>query len=106
MSPDKKDSNLYHRLPDCVLFVQLQRGIRCGDGQFKNVDDIMKTFTNDKIKNFVGRPKVFLIQACRGDAIQKDHPVADDWPRAISDVTGKITVPTEADVLIAYATTP
>ncbi|KAK3610881.1 hypothetical protein CHS0354_009748 [Potamilus streckersoni] len=83
-----------------------ERGIRCGDGQFKNVDDIMKTFTNDKIKNFVGRPKVFLIQACRGDAIQKDHPVADDWPRAISDVTGKITVPTEADVLIAYATTP
>ncbi|KAL3871851.1 hypothetical protein ACJMK2_039823 [Sinanodonta woodiana] len=83
-----------------------EKGIRCGDGQFKDVDDIMKTFTNDKISNFVGKPKVFLIQACRGDAIQKDHPIADDWPTAISDVTGKITVPTEADVLIAYATTP
>ncbi|KAL3871856.1 hypothetical protein ACJMK2_039828 [Sinanodonta woodiana] len=29
-----------------------------------------------------------------------------NWPKAISDVTGKTTGPTEADVLIAYATTP
>ncbi|KAL3871867.1 hypothetical protein ACJMK2_039839 [Sinanodonta woodiana] len=83
-----------------------EKGIQCDDGHHKDVDEIRKTFTNDKMKNFVGKPRVFLIQACRGQATQQAHDMPDDWPADISNVTGKISHPTDADVFIAYATTP
>ncbi|CAG2236484.1 unnamed protein product [Mytilus edulis] len=67
-----------------------------------SVDEIMEFFKNDKIPNFVGKPKMFFIQSCRGNSIQETfvQPDNDD-----DETLERISAPTDADIFIAYATT-
>ncbi|XP_063424683.1 caspase-14-like isoform X1 [Mytilus trossulus] len=67
-----------------------------------SVDEIMELFKNDKIPNFVGKPKMFFIQSCRGNSIQDTFVQPDDDD---DDTLERISAPTDADILIAYATT-
>lgn len=67
-----------------------------------SVDEIMELFKNDKIPNFVGKPKMFFIQSCRGKSIQETFVQPDDDD---DDTVERISAPTDADILIAYATT-
>ncbi|XP_052768739.1 caspase-3-like [Mya arenaria] len=88
-------------------------GIATADGKMISEETIRKRFTNNYIPNFAGKPKVFLIQACRGTDLQDGEQVEDD---DISDVTAKnndvieddiiVTVPNDADTLIAFSSTP
>ncbi|XP_052769970.1 caspase-3-like [Mya arenaria] len=88
-------------------------GIATADGKSISEETIRKTFTNNNIPNFTGKPKVFLIQTCRGKEYQDGEQVEDD---DISDVTEEnddvieddisVTVPNDADTLIAYSSTP
>lgn len=56
---------------------------------------------------FVGKPKCFFIQACRGSSPQGVVDLPDDKEEVMIDqVVGKIAIPTDADLLLAYATTP
>lgn len=56
---------------------------------------------------FVGKPKCFFIQACRGSSPQGVVDLSDDKEEVMIDqVVGKISIPTDANLLLAYATTP
>ncbi|KAJ8300610.1 hypothetical protein KUTeg_022129 [Tegillarca granosa] len=98
-------------------------------------DTVFSCFKNDKIKEFAeyyhrpfeikftlslifpiqvltffGKPRVFLIQSCRGAVTQTtvdlpDEPPEDEIPPPEDNVE-KITIPIDSDTLIAHATTP
>ncbi|VDI38397.1 caspase 7 [Mytilus galloprovincialis] len=76
-----------------------EKGIMTDDRQPITMDEITSYFKNKETPHFIGKPKIFLVQACRGSATQ---PVVtpDDWPE------DTMSVPHDADILIAYATTP
>lgn len=55
----------------------------------------------------VGKPKCFFVQACRGNAPQGTVDIADGIKEVMLDeVVGKKSIPTDADLLISYSTTP
>lgn len=55
----------------------------------------------------IGKPKCFFVQACRGSSPQGAVDLSDDKEEMmIDEVVGKVSIPTDADLLIAYATTP
>jgi hypothetical protein len=67
----KKLSDDYPEDSNCLLVAMMSHGNQNGiiytrDGTMK-VDEIWRPFTADKCKNLAGKPKIFLVQACRGN---------------------------------------
>lgn len=71
-------------------------------------------FKGDRAPTLVGKPKLFFIQACRGTKMDDGVDVVDASPTTEDDSVDAVaaadvimrTVPTEADFLFAYSTTP
>jgi len=83
-----------------IIMSHGDEGIIYGTDTFINLDKIINLFKGDKCKALIGRPKLFFIQACRGDRF--DPGVAAD-----GDKSNNIEkIPIEADVLIGYSTVP
>ncbi|OWF40773.1 caspase-7-like [Mizuhopecten yessoensis] len=81
--------------------------------QVYEYDRIFNAFKNDEIKAFAGKPKVFLVQACRGSQTQRevtqdDHEPMEDETTELPRVPAavRIAIPVDADMLIMWATTP
>lgn len=75
-------------------------------------DRIFSFFKNDEINTFADKPKVFLVQACRGKQTQGEV-VPDDDPMevepqgtTIPPASVRISIPVDAELLIMWATTP
>ncbi|XP_052084454.1 caspase-14-like isoform X2 [Mytilus californianus] len=81
-------------------------GIKTIDGQKIKMDDITAKFKNTEFKDFIDKPKIFIVQTCRGKPVQPlaEH-VADDEMELEDDFIGSVSVPKDADILLAYATT-
>jgi len=97
----------------CFICVVLSHGTRknivLSDKSEIPLDDIRKIFDNQNTPTFTGRPKLFFIQACQGTGAQGFNQVdeADDHVTPVIDEDDiLVTIPNDADVLIAYATTP
>lgn len=105
-----------HSDADCFLCIFLSHGennhIYAYDGKI-NLQDITARFRGDKCSSLVGKPKIFVIQACRGD--KHDDPVMprDEVDSKISEelavnevVVDAATVPTlpaGADFVMCYS---
>lgn len=100
----------------CVIMAHGQEGeFKTKDGTM-SVEAIRKRFNNHNVPNFTGKPKVFFVQACQGYRIQGGEEVddlADDMNESENDKNNFtdesdeiIRVPTDADTLLAFATTP
>ena len=92
----------------CTLFVViLSHGdegniVYASDGQAIKLDDIFKYFSASNCPSLGGKPKVFIVQACRGPQHNYPQNVVsyDGGPSTFSQTK----VPNEADTLHAYAT--
>ena len=91
--------------PCSVIFVSISThgkdngGLLCVDGMFVSVGEIVRCFEK---KELLGIPKIFIIQACKGNA-KEERECEGDSTHSDS------TIPTQyctkrADVLIAYST--
>jgi caspase-like apoptosis-related cysteine protease len=60
-----------HRNSDCILFVFMTHGyngkLYAKDTHY-NPDPLRLLFTSDKCPSLAGKPKIFIIQACRGNS--------------------------------------
>lgn len=99
-------SKEYYCFTCIILSHGNEDGICTGDGQ-KSVDEIIKMFDSDEIPNFAGKPKLFFIQACRGENKNrgvKVHAVDNMKEDKVKEEV-EVRIPHEADILAAYATT-
>ncbi|XP_067314426.1 caspase 20, apoptosis-related cysteine peptidase [Pseudorasbora parva] len=98
---------------DCFVCCVLSHGVKegvCGtDGNVVSVDEIREPFTD---LNLAGKPKLFFIQACRGNRNQNPVRVQADAPgdgesemMEVDSDAFDITIPADADFLIARSTT-
>ena len=95
----------------CVMLTHGEEGIVFGTDKPVDIKDLATYFKGDNCPGLVGKPKIFIIQACRG--YQTDEGVAMNVADALpmeadepSLVPQDIKLPVEADFLFAYSTVP
>ena len=96
---------------DCILVAVLTHGedglLYASKGKSYPEENLWLPFLADKCRGLAGKPKIFLIQACRGG--EQDPGVEMDSPTeevAKKDKKPTVKVPTHADTLVARATVP
>uniref|UniRef100_A0A3Q3KF63 Caspase-6 n=1 Tax=Monopterus albus TaxID=43700 RepID=A0A3Q3KF63_MONAL len=101
-----------HSDADCFLVVFLSHGeddhIYANDGKI-SIQDITSMFKGTKCSSLVGKPKIFILQACRGD--KHDDPVMPcdavdseaDTNEVVVDASAIHTLPAGADFIMCYS---
>ncbi|KAG7333657.1 hypothetical protein KOW79_002064 [Hemibagrus wyckioides] len=118
---DKKQEEVVHIISeaakanhvdaDCFVCVFLSHGenghVYANDGQIE-IKDITSLFRGDKCPSLVGKPKIFILQACRGD--KHDDPVtpmdmvdSKDVNQVMVDAGVVQTLPAGADFIMCYS---
>ncbi|KAM9284186.1 caspase-8 [Cariama cristata] len=113
----RKTVNIYrsedHKDKDCFVCCILshgKKGIIYGvDGQEVPIQELTTSFTGQNCHSLAGKPKVFFVQACQGDACQKGVTIETDSGEHYSSVETDARfqldcIPAEADFLLGMAT--
>lgn len=79
---EEEKQHPFHEAAECFILVILSHGSSDGiygiDGQVLRKDEIKSCFNNKNFKSMSGKPKLFFIQACRGDTYDVGANVADN----------------------------
>ena len=98
----EKDYSRY----DCFVCVILSHGSKDGiygtDDEVINLEAITSLFRRDECPSLEGKPKIFLIQACRGNQRDRVLVESDSDPILFSNPS----LPADADFLICFASAP
>ncbi|XP_030588377.1 caspase-6 isoform X2 [Archocentrus centrarchus] len=98
-----------HSDADCFLIAFLSHGeddhVYCHDGKI-NIREITSMFKGNKCESLIGKPKIFIIQACRGE--KHDDPVTpadavDSRVEVFVDASAMHTLPAGADFIMCYS---
>ncbi|XP_038569166.1 caspase-6-like isoform X2 [Micropterus salmoides] len=103
-----------HSDSDCFLLVFLSHGendhVYTYDGKI-SIQDITSLFKGNKCRSLVGKPKIFILQACRGD--KHDDPVTacvagggglvTEENEVVVDASAVHTLPAGADFIMCYS---
>lgn len=91
---------------DCFLMAVLSHGehglIFAKDGPYKPDDKLWGRFTGDKCLTLANKPKLFFVQACQGDRLDKGIQLRTQ----VDGNSSSFKIPIHADFLIAYSTIP
>ncbi|NWS06944.1 CASP8 protein, partial [Motacilla alba] len=94
----------------CCILSHGKKGIIYGvDGQEVSIRELTTSFTAQNCTSLAGKPKVFFIQACQGDAFHKGVTIETDSGEQDSSVERDARfqlecIPAEADFLLGMAT--
>lgn len=101
----KQISLFDHSENDCFVCVVLTHGdhgnLYSYDSRYA-VDHLFNNFLGDRCPTLLGKPKLFFIQACQGDRLDRGVVVSTD----ALDAAHYFKIPTYADFMIAYSTLP
>ncbi|XP_013773050.1 caspase-like [Limulus polyphemus] len=104
----EKVSKENHSESDCFICCVLthgDRGVLYGrDGRFPT-EVMFSPFTGDMCTTLAGKPKMFFIQACQGDKLDRGVTLLLGKDEADA-ATQFFKIPTHADFLISYSTVP
>uniref|UniRef100_A0A4W6CAD6 Caspase-6 n=1 Tax=Lates calcarifer TaxID=8187 RepID=A0A4W6CAD6_LATCA len=101
-----------HSDADCFVLVFLSHGendyVYTYDGKI-SIQEITAMFKGDKCRSLVGKPKIFILQACRGD--KHDDPVTAcdavdseiKTNEVVVDASAVYTLPAGADFIMCYS---
>lgn len=105
LSTAEATARLDHKDNDCLLVVILSHGnrgfIHAKDAPYK-LDSIWSLFTNKNCKSLAGKPRLFIVQACRGPLMDPGITM-----KRVEYDAGPVTeykIPLHPDFLIAYST--
>uniref|UniRef100_K7F908 Caspase-14-like n=1 Tax=Pelodiscus sinensis TaxID=13735 RepID=K7F908_PELSI len=91
----------------CCLITLMSHGrngyIRGKDSEHVLLDDIFALFNNMQCPKLQEKPKIFIIQACRGGKKDSGVEKTDDEPEEVDD-TSHFRLPTASDYFIVYST--
>ncbi|XP_009583784.1 PREDICTED: caspase-8, partial [Fulmarus glacialis] len=103
---DHKDKDCFV----CCILSHGKKGVIYGvDGQEVPIQELTTSFTGQNCHSLAGKPKVFFVQACQGDACQKGVTIETDSGEQDSSVETDARfqldcIPAEADFLLGMAT--
>ncbi|XP_068952229.1 caspase-3-like [Petaurus breviceps papuanus] len=86
----------------CVILSHGEEEVIFGTDEHFELKELTRFFKGDKCRSLTGKPKLFIIQACRGTEL--DCGVETD--SGTDDDTTCQKIPVEADFLYAYSTAP
>lgn len=101
-----------HSDADCFLLIFLSHGedehVYTYNGKI-GIRHITSLFKGDKCKSLVGKPKIFILQACRGDKHDDPVSVCDAVDNEVKtnevvvDASAVRTLPSGADFIMCYS---
>ncbi|XP_018370955.1 PREDICTED: caspase-1-like [Trachymyrmex cornetzi] len=106
----KRVSQLDHTDNDCLCVITLTHGVKkdiiCANDVMYESNELWKPFAADKCLTLAGKPKLFFIQACRGD--ESDDGIQLIAPRSLKGTETdsaytSYSIPIHADFLLAHS---
>lgn len=106
----KRVSQLDHTDNDCLCVITLTHGLHkdiiCANDVMYTSNELWKPFAADKCLTLAGKPKLFFIQACRGD--ESDDGIQLVANRSLrgtetDSITTSYSIPIHADFLLAHS---
>ncbi|XP_033230599.1 caspase-1-like [Belonocnema kinseyi] len=91
-----------HSNSDCFLVAVMthgESGFLHSCEELYPVDTLWNFFTGEKCTTLAGKPKLFFIQACRGERLDKGVKIIHE-----TDSGSTYSIPAYADILVAYST--
>ncbi|XP_058387942.1 caspase-2 isoform X4 [Diceros bicornis minor] len=106
-----------HRLTDSCIVALLSHGVEGGiygvDGKLLQLQEVFRLFDNANCPSLQNKPKMFFIQACRGDETDrgvdqqdgKNHAKPPECEESDAGKEGllKMRLPTRSDMICGYA---
>lgn len=97
-----------HSQNDCLAVVVLTHGISSSFIYAKDnpypVEFLWNSFTADKCRTLAGKPKIFFVQACRGERLDPGITLSRESKTEVDSSTASYKIPKHADFLITFST--
>ncbi|CAH8459790.1 unnamed protein product [Schistosoma guineensis] len=110
----KPEHSNVHAAVLIILAHGLEHHIIASDGTHVSIDELVSCFTNKKCPLLAGKPKLILIQACRGEERNHNALVKRDFLDSLPsnfcevslDPSSWLSLPHMSDCVIVYSTLP